>query len=85
MWPPGFSRRYRVFQQEPHWTEKTSTHGCQQLKPDACIPEAYKRSGPSRKPDSALSRLMGVRVPDVVGGCPTQAGSLEDPRGGVSV
>jgi hypothetical protein len=27
--------------------------------------------GPSRKPDSALRRLMGVRVPVDVGGCPS--------------
>jgi hypothetical protein len=32
-----------------------------------------RRSGPSRKPDSALSRLMGVRVSVDVGGCPRDA------------
>jgi hypothetical protein len=41
--------------------------------------------GPSRKPDSALSRLGGVRVSDHVGGCPDRRGFPEDPRRGVSV
>jgi len=34
---------------------------------------ANRRAGPSRKPDSALSRLTGVRVSDHVGGCPRDA------------
>jgi hypothetical protein len=32
-----------------------------------------KGSDKCRKPDSALSRLVGLRVPDDVGGCPEDA------------
>ncbi len=48
-------------------TSGTDGHRIHILKPFIYGP------GPSRKPDSALSRLMGVRVSDDVGGCPRDA------------
>jgi hypothetical protein len=40
--------------------------------------------GPPRKPDSALSRLVGLRVPDDVGGCPRNADVRRNPSRCVS-
>jgi hypothetical protein len=45
------------------------------------VPE---KSGPSRKPDSALRRPMSIRVPVHVEECPVQAAISEDPHRDVS-
>jgi hypothetical protein len=45
---------------------------------------ASRRSGPSRKPYSALRGLCPIRTPVHVGECPAERGSPGEPRRGVS-